>query len=314
MNSLVKTAVIVVNFNGKDFLDRCLDSLRCQTFSHFKIVIVDNASDDGSADGIEERFSNIEVIRSDKNIGFAAANNLAVHRTEGCKWIALLNPDAFAEPDWLLNLHHAARENPEYSFFGSHMKQYGSHGRLDGTGDIYHLCGLAWRRDHGISEDQIPRSMGEIFSPCGAAAMYRRDVFLDAGGFDESFFCYFEDIDLAFRLRLLGQRCLYVPSAKVEHVGSANAIETPDQYPQNNRRNSHQTHPHLKTRLVYTSLLLHRVKKFHPLNEGFGPQKFHGHASRLIHISDKYRQFHLSGHGNRIASYDYQKSCIPDFL
>ena len=110
---------------------------------------------------------------------------------------------------------------PQYSFFGSHMKQYGFPGRLDGTGDIYHLCGLAWRRDHGVSEGQTPRLMGEIFSPCAAAAMYKRDVFLDAGGFDEDFFCYFEDVDLAFRLRLLGQRCLYVPGAKVEHVGSA---------------------------------------------------------------------------------------------
>ena len=221
MSDLAKTAVIVVNFNGKDFLDHCLSSLECQTFSHFKTIVVDNASHDDSTDGIEERFPGIEVIRLKKNIGFAAANNLVARQVKGFSWIALLNPDAFAEPDWLLNLHIAASENSEYSFFGSHMRQYGSPQRLDGTGDIYHLCGLAWRRDHGISEDQISRSIGEIFSPCAAAAMYKRDVFLDAGGFDESFFCYFEDVDLAFRLRLLGHRCLYVPNAKVEHVGSA---------------------------------------------------------------------------------------------
>lgn len=228
MNSSVQTAVIVVNYNGKGFLHRCLDSLRCQTFSHFQTIVVDNASDDGSADRIEERFLDIEVIRLGANIGFAAANNLAVERAKDCKWIALLNPDAFAEPNWLLNLHHAAKENPHYSFFGSHMKQHGSPGRLDGTGDIYHICGLAWRRDYGMYEDQTSRSMDEIFSPCAAAAMYRRDVFLDVGGFDESFFCYFEDVDLAFRLRLLGQRCLYVPSAKVEHVGSATTEQQSD--------------------------------------------------------------------------------------
>lgn len=216
-----KTVVIVVNFNGKDFLDRCLDSLRRQTFSHFQTVVVDNASNDGSADGVEERFPDLEVIRLEKNIGFAAANNLAVQRAEDCQWVALLNPDAFAEPDWLSSLHRAAEENPQYSFFGSHMKQYGFPGYLDGTGDVYHLCGLAWRRDHGMLEDEVSRSRGEIFSPCAAAAMYRRDVFLDAGGFDERFFCYFEDVDLAFRLRLLGHRCLYIPEAIVEHVGSA---------------------------------------------------------------------------------------------
>lgn len=221
MDDSSKTAVVVVNFNGKEFLDRCLDSLKYQTFSHFQTIVVDNASHDGSADGIEERFPGVEVIRLEKNIGFAAANNLAVERSEGCRWVALLNPDAFAEPDWLLNLHIAAERNSRYNFFGSYMKQYGSSGHLDGTGDIYHLCGLAWRRDHGMPEDQTPRSMGEIFSPCAAAAMYRRDIFLDVGGFDEKFFCYFEDVDLAFRLRLLGYRCLYVPNAKVEHVGSA---------------------------------------------------------------------------------------------
>ena len=228
MNNSDKTAVIIVNYNGKDFLDRCLDSLRCQIFAHFQVIVFDNASDDGSADGIEERFLGVEVIRSIKNIGFAAANNLAVQRAKDCNWVALLNPDAFAETDWLLNLHSAAEENPQYSFFGSHMIQYGSPGCLDGTGDTYHSCGLAWRRDHGIFENQISRSMDEIFSPCAAAAMYRRDVFLDAGGFDESFFCYFEDVDLAFRLRLLGQRCLYVPSAKVEHVGSATTARQSD--------------------------------------------------------------------------------------
>ena len=160
----VKTSVIVVNFNGKEFLDRCLGSLRCQTFPHFKTIVVDNASDDGSASDIAEKFPGIEVIQLKKNIGFAAANNLAVQRAEDCHWVALLNPDAFAEPDWLLNLHRAAKENPQYSFFGSHMKQYGSPGRLDGTGDTYHLCGLAWRRDYGMYEDQTSRSMDEIFS------------------------------------------------------------------------------------------------------------------------------------------------------
>jgi len=221
MADLVNTVVIVVNFNGKDFLTRCLDSLEHQTFSHFKTIVIDNASDDGSADRLEEHYPDIEVIRLQKNIGFAAANNLAVQRAEDCQWVALLNPDAFAEPDWLLKLHHAAEENPEYAFFGSHMKQHDSPGRLDGTGDIYHLCGLAWRRDHGASEETAPRAMDEIFSPCAAAAMFRRDIFIDAGGFDEKFFCYFEDVDLAFRLRLLGHRCLYVPEAIAEHVGSA---------------------------------------------------------------------------------------------
>ena len=221
MNSLTRTIVVVVNFNGKEFLDRCLESLQRQVFSNFKTVVVDNFSHDGSADKIEERFPGVEVLRLKENIGFAAANNYAIKQAEGFRWVALLNPDAIAEPEWLTELHIAAEKNLQYNFFGSHLKKQGASGELDGTGDVYHLCGLAWRRDHGILEKKISRLAEEIFSPCAAAAMYRRDIFLDVDGFDERFFCYFEDVDLAFRLRLLGNRCLYVPDAKVDHFGSA---------------------------------------------------------------------------------------------
>ena len=221
MSDLTRTIVIVVNFNGEKVLSCCLESLKHQTFSNFKTIVVDNFSQDGSIDGMGELFPNIEIIRLKENVGFAAANNYAIKKSEGFKWVALLNPDAIADPNWLLNLHAAADKNPEYNFFGSHLKKKGSLNQLDGTGDVYHLCGLAWRRDHGMTESQTSRSVGEIFSPCAAAAMYRRDIFIDIGGFDERFFCYFEDVDLAFRLHLAGHRCLYVPSAKVEHFGSA---------------------------------------------------------------------------------------------
>ncbi len=221
MDNANKTVVVVVNYNGKEFLDRCLESLKSQKFLNFKTIVVDNFSHDGSVDGIEKRFPDIEVVRLRENIGFAAANNYAIKQAEGFRWVALLNPDAIAEPDWLSNLHIAAEKNSQYNFFGSHLKKQGSLGQLDGTGDVYHLCGLAWRRDHGMPEKKTPRLAEEIFSPCAAAAMYRRDILLDIGGFDERFFCYFEDIDLAFRLRLLGHRCLYVPTAKVDHFGSA---------------------------------------------------------------------------------------------
>jgi GT2 family glycosyltransferase len=221
MDDLTKTIVIVVNFNGKKVLGHCLESLKNQTFHNFKTIVVDNSSHDGSIDEIKENFPKVEVIKLKENIGFSAANNYAIKQSKDFEWVALLNPDAIADPNWLLNLHDAAYKNPEYSFFGSHLRKQDSLNHLDGTGDIYHLSGLAWRRDHGIPESEISRSVGEIFSPCAAAAMYRRNIFLEVGGFDERFFCYFEDVDLAFRLNLAGHRCLYVPNAKVKHLGSA---------------------------------------------------------------------------------------------
>ena len=217
-----KIAVIIVNANTGEHIERALESLGAQTLAPARVIVVDNASTDGSPDAIVKRFPSVELIRLDRNVGFAAANNLAVRAAEDCDWVALLNPDAFPLKDWLTALARAIERHPGYAFFGSRLVSAEQPSVLDGTGDVYHVSGLAWRRDHGRPATVAPQA-GEIFSPCAAAALYRRDAFLEVGGFDESYFCYFEDSDLAFRLRLAGQRCLYVPDAVVHHVGSVAA-------------------------------------------------------------------------------------------
>jgi GT2 family glycosyltransferase len=213
-------AVIVVNWNSGAYLDKCLQSLKTQTLKPARIIVVDNASTDGSLEGLETKFLDCEFIKLESNTGFAFANNFAVKKAEDCDWIAFLNPDAFARPDWLEKLYKAAEDFPECASFGSHMLRYGSD-RIDGTGDVYHVCGSAWRRDHGVLCSKVEREMQEIFTPCAAASFIRGDVFSAAGGFDENFFAYFEDVDLGFRLQLKGYACRYVPDAVVEHVGSA---------------------------------------------------------------------------------------------
>jgi GT2 family glycosyltransferase len=139
-----------------------------------------------------------------------------------CDFVALVNPDAFPEPAWLERLLAAAAADPNAAFFASRLVAADDSGTLDGTGDEYHVSGLAWRRDQGAPVS-VERPRGEIFSARAAAALYRRAAFESAGGFDESFFCYYEDSDLAFRLRLAGQRGLFVPDAVARHVGSATA-------------------------------------------------------------------------------------------
>jgi GT2 family glycosyltransferase len=212
-------AVVVVNWNSGQYLGKCLQNLKDQTLSPARVLVVDNASTDGSMDGLEQKFSEWEFIRLDKNTGFASANNLAVNQVEGCDWVAFLNPDAFAHPDWLENLMQAVESFPDVKMFGSHMLGH-DNDLIDGTGDIYHVSGVAWRRDHGMKSSKVNRELGEIFSPCAAASLISRDAFLEVGGFDEHFYCYNEDVDLSFRLRLIGCRCIYVPDAVVEHVGS----------------------------------------------------------------------------------------------
>jgi GT2 family glycosyltransferase len=216
-----EAAVVVVNWNSGALLDRCLSAVAAQTVAPREVLVVDNGSTDGSADGIEARFPGVRLLRAGDNLGFAAANNLAAAAVRQAGWLALLNPDAFPEPRWLERLAAAASAHPGYSFFASRLVSAGDPERLDGTGDLYSPSGLAWRRDHGKPVAQASATASEVFSACAAAALYRRDAFREAGGFDESYFCFFEDVDLAFRLRLAGHRCLYVPDAVVHHVGSA---------------------------------------------------------------------------------------------
>jgi GT2 family glycosyltransferase len=214
-------AVVIVNLNAGDYLARTLDALAGQTAPPKRVILVDQGSTDGSVDGVEERFGFVELVRPGENLGFAGGNNLAVQMADDCEWVALLNPDAFPRADWLERLLDAAEREPGYAMLTSTLLLADDPERLDGTGDVYHTSGLAFRRDHGRARANVNRPTGEVFAASGAACMYRRDSFLEVGGFDERFFCFLEDVDLAFRLRLAGQRCLYVSDAIVEHVGSA---------------------------------------------------------------------------------------------
>jgi len=218
-NETRSVAVVIVNHNSGDYLKHCLAGLNAQTLPPKRVMVVDNASTDHSVDAAAEVLPEAEFIRLDTNTGFAAANNRAARMVDDCRWLALLNPDTVPDADWLKFLLDAADAHPDYAFFGSRLVQYEDATRLDGTGDVYHVSGLAWRRDHGRRAARCRRQTGEVFSPCAAAALYDRRVFLDAGGFDEAFFAYFEDTDLAFRLRLGGHHCLYVDTATVRHAG-----------------------------------------------------------------------------------------------
>jgi len=120
------------------------------------------------------------------------------------------------------------KKNPECAFFASRQIQANIPERLDGAGDIYHISGLAWRHYYNLPQKQFGHQLEKVFSTCGAAALYLREDFLQAGGFDEDFFSYYEDVDLGFRLRLKGYRSLYVPEAVVHHVGSVTFGERSD--------------------------------------------------------------------------------------
>lgn len=216
--------MIIVNFNSGTHLRGCVAALKSQSYENFEVILVDNDSEDDSLNAAvteidgDPRFI---VGKMDENLGFAAGNNRGAARARG-EWIATLNPDAFPEPDWLAQFLSAAESHPEIAMFGS-MQFVASHpDNLDGSGDRYFAAGFPWR-DRNPARYRKAQSRGdsvfEVFGPCAAAAFYRTDVFRSLGGFDERFFCYVEDVDLAFRFRLSGYRCLQMVNARVLHVG-----------------------------------------------------------------------------------------------
>ena len=212
-------SILIVAYQSGSTLARCLEGLRRQTLRDFEILIVDNASTDGAPQQAVAIDPSIRLIEPGANLGFAAGNNLAARQARG-RWLALLNPDAYPDAGWLAALVAGTARYPEVRCFTSLQMVADEPGLMDGTGDVMTSAGIPFR---GGYHRRRPADLleGEVFSACGAATLIDRELFLGLGGFDERFFCYCEDVDLGYRLRLAGKPTLLLPAAVVEHVGSA---------------------------------------------------------------------------------------------
>lgn len=212
-------SILIVSYQSGPTLERCLAGLRAQTFGDFEILLVDNASTDGAPQAAVAADPSIRFLEPGANLGFAAGNNLAARNARG-RWLVLLNPDAYPAADWLEALVAGAARHPEVRCFTSLQMVADEPGLMDGAGDVMTSAGIPFR---GGYRRRLPPNLveGEVFSACGAATMIDRELFLVHGGFDERFFCYCEDVDLGYRLRLAGEPVLLLPGARVEHVGSA---------------------------------------------------------------------------------------------
>ncbi|MEZ5958977.1 MAG: glycosyltransferase family 2 protein [Hyphomonadaceae bacterium] len=216
---MTEATIIVVTYNSARWLERQAAALAAQTETSWRLVVVDNASEDERPDTRAFPFD-VEIIQNERNVGFAEANNIAALDRQ-TPYLIFLNPDAFPEPGWLAALLQAAKEHPEAVAIGSTQVRHGTPDILDGTGDVLHSTGFAYRSNHGKRGATGP--LAETFSACGAAMLVRREAFEAIGGFDGRYFCYFEDVDLGFRLRLAGGRVLQAPDAIVAHVGGGSA-------------------------------------------------------------------------------------------
>ena len=225
--SSVKISVIIPNWNGGKWLDGCLNALKSQDYRDFEVLVVDDASTDGSMDRLEERFPGVRALRLTEHHGFAKVVNAGIMATSG-DYIVLLNNDTLPSISFIGNLVQAMdMMPPDVGSLASCMRSMDNPTLLDDTGDIFTWYGHALKRGHGRPLAEFKGDV-EILSACAGAALYRRKFLNDVGGFDEKFVSYLEDLDLGLRGRLLGYRCMFVARADVLHKGHGSNLPTGD--------------------------------------------------------------------------------------
>lgn len=211
--------VVIPNLNGMKYLKDCLDSLRVQSRQDFSVILIDNGSEDGSADYVESHYPEVTVRRFPSNTGFCHAVNEGILMAE-TPYVVLLNNDTICEESFIEKLTEAMESDARYFSCASRMVRMDDPERMDNGGDYYCALGWAYARGKGRPAKEYDRKK-EIFSACAGAAIYRRSVFDEIGLFDEVHFAYLEDVDIAYRARIAGYRNMYIPEAVVRHVGSA---------------------------------------------------------------------------------------------
>jgi GT2 family glycosyltransferase len=213
------TSVIIVNWNGRQHLEVCLAAVAAQQGVDAEVILVDNASTDGSVAFVRERFPAVRVVPLETNLGFAGGNNAGARVATG-RYLAFLNNDTAAVPGWLAALRAAIDEPRRFRFATSRIVYMHDPAIVDSAGDGLTRAGGAFKRFHGQRADRATESR-EVFGACGAAFIMSAELFNVLGGFDEDFFASYEDVDLSYRARLLGYRCWYAADAVVHHRGSA---------------------------------------------------------------------------------------------
>ena len=207
-------SIVVLNYNGKQFLDDCLTSIAAQSYRDFEVIVVDNASTDGSVEHLDANYPWVRVVRNKKNLGFAGGTNAGIRQANG-EFIVTLNNDTRADSRFLACLVEPMRAHADVGMCASKMLL--ADGRINSAGICISRSGAAW--DRGMFEPDLGQydAREEVFGACAGAALYRKEMLDEIGLFDEDFFLYMEDVDLAFRARLAGWNCIYVPEAKVFH-------------------------------------------------------------------------------------------------
>ena len=217
----MKASVIIPNLNGAGWLRDSIESVWAQTEQDFELIVIDNGSTDESL-AIAQSYQGrpgYTLIQNDTNTGFSHAVNQGIRAAKG-EYVALFNNDAFAEPDWLENLIAAAEQDGRIFAVSSLMIRHFERELADDAGDYVTLLGFACKRGDGMKASRYQKP-GRVFSACGGAALYRKSILDEIGLFDETFFAYYEDVDISWRANSLGYKNVYCPTARCYHICGA---------------------------------------------------------------------------------------------
>lgn len=217
----MKVSIVIPNYNGEKILENCLESVLKQSFIDYEIIIIDNYSKDNSVEIIEKKYKDIKLIKNNKNLGFAAAVNQGISASDS-KYVVLLNNDTEVDEYWLEALYKTIISDNKIFSVSSKMIRYFDRDKIDDAGDEYTILGWAYKRGDGAHTNKYNKN-ANIFSSCGGAAIYNKDILDEIGYFDEGFFAYLEDIDLSFRAKIFGYKNIFCSEANVFHMVSASS-------------------------------------------------------------------------------------------
>lgn len=215
----MKSTVIIPNYNGMKYIENCMKALEKETSTGYHICVVDNGSTDGSKEWMEKNCPYVQVIALKENTGFCGAVNAGIEASH-TPYVILLNNDTEVEYGFVKALEEALESEKNSFSVSAKMVDMNRPDILDGAGDLYCALGWAFARGKGKTVKGNYEKQEEIFSACGGAVIYRKEVLDKIGIFDDNHFAYLEDCDLGYRAQIFGYRNYYTPKAVVKHAGS----------------------------------------------------------------------------------------------
>jgi GT2 family glycosyltransferase len=300
----VPVSVVIVNYNSGRYLVGCVKSVLNTRYSRKEVIVVDNASCDGSVAEMLDAFPRVKVVRNTANVGYAAAVNLGISSAKG-EFVVIMNPDTIVDSDWLGNLVSATSRHPSGAFFQPKILLMDDQRVLNSAGNMIHLAGFGVCRGLGRLDSEYPQQESEIGYASGACTLIRRKALRGIGPMEEMFFAYGEDKDWGWRASMLGWQSIYVPSAKVLHKWSSTLGQTARKFYllEFERVLSISKNYSKQTLLVLTPVVLvvEWWVLFHAIINGWLGEKLQSYVD-LFHVRDRVLQKRQIVQEHRIVS------------